>query len=450
MRTAARLLGVAGALAFIAGSAAAQNNNDITINNGDDVIFVLSDPSSGFSDGSNPPAIVDGDYFWKIYPSEALHCKEGSIDTTVMWESIIDTDWGTIPDFYDRIIGNAYECGGTDLDGDLAPDCLPVCARVPSWFATGGFDAGDVLFILGDGGLPNPCTISPPLCTTGGICPLTGLLGYQIQWFGFSVPIPCDGSGTSFLPATTAGVPTTPGHDGDTAITYFAPGGMTFSNPATPGSCGFGDYIFQMDYSTNETQGDCCGEGFSPYGGFQVGTAGTFLDPLNFGATAHLGFDADVINVIGETDAAGLGVEFGIARAGATNGLCLDTNSGSASISIELRDFNTGSVGAPNLALTAFGATGPIPSPGLPVLGGCLMVIPDGILSSSTTSGPVLIDPSIGFGSVGEAYFGGGQLPLPAFGLSPGVFFTLYGQGFVIDIGTFTAEETQVWEARLL
>ena len=50
-----------------------------------------------------------------------------------------------------------------------------------------------------------------------------------------------------------------------------------FSNPATPGSCGFGDYIFQMDYSTNESQGDCCGEGFSPYGGFAI-SGGAFLD----------------------------------------------------------------------------------------------------------------------------------------------------------------------------
>lgn len=456
MRTAARLFGVAGALAFIAGSAAAQNNNDMTINNDGEVLFVLSDPSSGFSNGSNPPAVFTGDYFWKVYPSEALHCKEGSLDVSVMWEVMIDTDWSTTPDFWDRVIGNAYECGGTDLDGDMAPDCTPVCARVPDWLATGGFDSGDVLYILGDGGIPNPCTISPAACTTGGICPLSGLIGYQVQWYGFSDPIPCDGSASSYLPAAAGGVPVTPGYDGDSCITYFAPGGMVFSNPATPGSCGFGDYIFQMDYSTNETQGDCCGEGFSPYGGFAVSgfTGGIFLDPLNWTATSHLGFEQDIINVIGQTDALGLGRENGVAAGGATNGLCLDTNSGSADVKIELRDWNTGSTNpAGNLAFVAFGASGPIPAPGLSIFGGCLMVIPDGILSASTQSGPVAIDPSIGFGAVGEAHFTGANLALPPFGLAPGAPFTLYGQGFVLDLSglpALSAEETQVWELRLL
>lgn len=456
MRTAARLFGVAGALAFIAGSAAAQNNNDIPTNNGGDVLFVLSDPSSGFSSGSNPPAVFTGDYFWKVYPSEALHCKEGSIDVTVMWETMIDTDWSTTPDFWDRVIGNAYECGGTDLNTDGAPDCTPVCARVPDWIATGAFDSGDVLYILGDGGIPNPCTISPAACTSGGICPLSGLIGYQVQWFGFEDPIPCDGSAGSYAPVAVGGVPVTPGHDGDSCITYFAPGGMTFSNPATPGSCGFGDYIFQMDYSTNETQGDCCGEGFSPYGGFAISgfSGGIFLDPLNFASDSTLGFNQDVINVIGDTGT-GLGREQNIDKAGgATNGLCLDTNSGAGSVKIELRDLNTGVTNpAGNLAFVAFGATGPIPSPGINIFGGCLMVIPDGILSASTQSGPVAVDASIGFGSFGEARFVGANLALPAFGLAPGTFFTLFGQGFVLDLSglpALSAEETQVWELRLL
>lgn len=456
MRTAARLLGVAGALAFIAGSAAAQNNNDMTLNNGDEVLFVLSDPSSGFSSGTNPPAVFDGDYFWKIYPSEALHCKDGSINAEVMWESMVDTDWSTAPDFWDRVIGNAYECGGLDLDGTPGPDCGPNCARVPDWLSVGGFDSGDILYILGDGGIPNPCTISPPLCNTTGICPLTGLLGYQVQWFGFSDPIPCDGSATSYAEVSGTSTVITPGYDGDTAITYFAPGGMVFSNPATPGSCGFGDYVFQMDYSTNETQGDCCGEGFSPYSGIgtpALGAWGAFLDPLNFGPLPHLGFDEDIINVIGDSGG-GLGREQGIAGAGATNGLCLDTISGVSSIKIELRDLVTAATNpVANLALVAFGASGPIPAPGLPIFGGCLMVVPDGILSSTTQSGVVALDATIGFGSIGEGRFVGSNLTLPAFGLAPGTYFTLYGQGFVLDLSALpliTAEETQVWELRLL
>ena len=419
-----------------------QNLNDVPLSSGEDTMFVLSDPSVGFTNGAVPPAIFSGDYFWKVYPREILHCADGVATIDAMWETMVDTDWSTPPDLWDRTIGRAYACGGTDLDGDLTPDCLPLCARVPEWLATGGF--GDVLYILGDTGFPNPCTVSPPFCTTGGVCPVSGFLGYTTQWFGFQDEVTCAADLASYAPAQAD-----PGWDGDIAITYFSPGGMVFSNPATPGSCGFGDYVFQMNYSTNETQGDCCGQGFSPYSGYASAESGTwspYLDPLNATPSHHLAFNESVVNVIGDSGS-GLGLEAGTQFGGALNGLCLDTSSGTARIAIELRDY--GSLFAPNnVALVAFSSTGPIPAPGLDVFGARLLIQPDALTLTTIESGTV----TFAGGLQGDALFTGDSIPVPDLGLAQGATLPILAQGFVVDLTNpfdITAKETNAWQVTL-
>lgn len=433
-------------LALVASSAWGQNNNDVPLENGVEEIFVLSDPSVGAPHGSVPPAVFSGDTFWKVYPREILHCADGTLTAQAMWETIIDTDWTTPPDLWDRQIVPAYACGGTDLDGDLAPDCLPVCARVPQWLATGGYDASAAspLIVLGNPGVPNPCLVSPPLCTSAGICPVSGFLGYTANWIGFEQNLPCPANLASYAPAEA-----TPGYDGDVAYVFFVPGGMVYSNPAAPGTCGFGDYVFQVDYSTNETQGDCCGQGFSPYGGYTTAASGTwspFLDALDRTPATHLSFDQAVVNVIGDT---GLGPESGAALGGALNGLCLDTSGGSASLSIEVRDY--GALLLPgNVALVAFSAAGPIPAPGLDVLGGKLLIQPDGLLLASLKTGTVSF--AAGSPLVGEGVFRAGSVPVPALGLPPGATLPLLAQGFVLDVsnpGAITAHGTNAWQVTL-
>ena len=107
MVTATRILTVAGALALGAGLSAAQNSNDSTFNNGGDVIFFYSDPSSGSTSGA-VPANINGDLYFRIHRgNNFMNDVDASLGGSLMevdgyYESLFDSDWSTTPHFYVR------------------------------------------------------------------------------------------------------------------------------------------------------------------------------------------------------------------------------------------------------------------------------------------------------------------------------------------------------------
>ncbi len=407
---------LAGAIVATTSLALAQvNSNNSTLNNGGDVVFLYSSPSSGFTSGANPPDVA-GDWYYKVWEGEGTlnHVTAlGSVmEVDGFYESLFDTFWGTIgspassaADFYERTLGPAV--ASTLNPGILEPG-----------FVTAGFTT-ETLVIVGNSGFGNPCTVAPSLCSpVGSTCPPTGFVnGYLVELNFSSTPgtgivLPADGTSAS-----------------DTALTYFVNGGMT----ATGGVCGLGDYGLQDVHSTDETQRDDAG-GVNIVGGFQLGGGGPLAEAVTSMAEANLTFRDRVTSAVADSGT-GIGVEVGDNGGGATNGRRLDVSSGLATLGVELRDL-AGSGGG-NLAVAGASLT-PIPNPGVPIFGGLgnLMVVPDGVFSATSAIWSGSISPTV-FTFTSEGAFIGPQIPVPAsvFGIEiyiQGICFKFFGTKFVV------------------
>jgi hypothetical protein len=317
-----RSLLTAAGLAACATVTSAQVTNDVPLSNGGDALFFYSDPSAA------------GDLFWRALPGDRLlahqHGPTGdaTMEYTGCYEEIYDTDWSTSPSFFDRHVGPALPVPG-------AP-----CALEPAFLQTGVL--GGTTISIGPSGFGSPCTIAPSICSPGGC----GLAGGPVGWIvdvefasspGTGVVVPADGTAAS-----------------DLAVTYFVPPGM----PATGGPCGLGDYVFQTTHSTDETQANDCG-GLSAFSGSRLGSAPAVQDAFSVTPAFTLAFREPVLNVVAD---GGSGVEHGPNGGGALNGLKLDTQSGAATIGVELRDLE--GIGDLAFVWSAAAAGGP---PGTPV-----------------------------------------------------------------------------------
>ncbi len=416
MRCMLRPFAVAVALAATTSLAFAQvDSNNSTLNNGGDVVFLYSSPSSGFTAAANPPDAA-GDWYYKVWQgSQSLdHVTAlGSVmEVDGFYESLFDTFWGTIgspasssADFYARTLGPAV--ASTVNPGILEPG-----------FVQNGFTT-ETLVIVGNSGFGNPCTVAPSLCSPpGSTCPPTGFVnGYLVELNFSSTPgtgvlLPADGTSLS-----------------DTALTYFVNGGMT----ASGGVCGLGDYGLQDVHSTDETQADTAG-GLNIDGGFQLGGGGPLAEAVVSVLEANLTFRICIVNLKAST--AGGPVEIGDNGGGATNALRLDVSSGLSSVGIEVRHLTTAMV--PNIAAAGFSLTR-IPNPGVPIFGGQanLLIVPDGVFNSTVATGTMT---TTVFVFTSEGVFCGPQFPLPAF--LPGL--VLHAQGLVIDLSSFFVTSTNV------
>jgi hypothetical protein len=415
MRTFAQSIAAAGALAVMAGLASAQAGahfptyNNLLMNNGGDVIYIFSDPSVGFAVGTNPPD-VNGDLYWKVVPGKAMTTASGTIEIQGFEETLYDGDWNTPPDFYDRVLGAAVDsAAGTGANpGNLEPT-----------FFSQGLGTADVLISVGNSGFPNPCTVSPAFCG-GAACHPTGIPGYITAITFGSTPgtglvIPADGTSNS-------------------AVTYFLPGGMTWSSVPF-GPCGTGDYSFNGAFSTDEHLADTTGAGLSPFGGFAVGGSGPLADLNTDAEENNLEFFGAVIQAEVSDTALGWGPEPG------TAGLDLSVGSGGATIGVRLRHIEGGLTG--NSAFCA-GSLTELPAPGVPVLGANLLILPDSIFNSTAGVwvGTIVVGTPAGY-VVQEGDFTSIQLPVPA--TAAGI--NLQIQGFSIDFNTFTAAGSNVFES---
>jgi hypothetical protein len=406
MRTATRVLGVASALALGAGLSAAQNSNDSTFNNGGDVVFFYSDPSSGATSGA-VPADITGDLYWRtMAANNFVNDVDAALGGSLMevdgyYESLFDTDWSTTPHFYAR----AHTFVFTTV---TIPDLGPY-----------GAGTDGVTVVVGPSGFGAPCTVAPSICspaTTGSVCAAPGFVVGWIVDITFGATV---GSGVVI---TAAGAP------GDSmATTWFVTGGM----PATGGTCGAGDYAMQDVHSTDETQADIAA-GINPSGGFQIAGGGLGNEGVASMAEGHEGWRGNIVNMKGNT--AGGGVEVGDNGGGAMNGRNLSVSGGGSTLGVELRDL-AGS-GSPNIGIVGASLT-PLPNPGLPALGGNLLVLPDGLFNSTSAiwQGPVA---PVTFVFTAEGAFQGAQLPVPPTATGA----TLHVQGATFSLITFTVNST--------
>ena len=322
---------------------------------------------------------------------------------------LFDTDWSTTPAFYVRHHGSA----GPDTAGlgGLEPLFLSG-APIASY--------GDITVLVGPSGFGNPCTVAPSLCSpSGGTCPPAGFVnGYLVDLFFGSTP----GTGI-VLPADG-----TPGSD--TATTWFVTGGMT----ASGGTCGLGDYDLQDVHSTDETQADSTGNGVNPLGGFQLAGGGPVQEGVASIAEGNVTFRGNIF--------AGRGGHRHRSRCRGRRQRRrrLERPATSASAvawppsASEIRDLG-GSAG-PNLGIAGLSLT-PLPNPGLPALGGNLLVLPDGLFNSTSGvwQGPVV---ATTFVFTAEGAFTGVQLAIPVTAIGA----IVYAQGATFSLATFTVDST--------
>jgi len=418
MRTATRVLGLASSLALVAGTAAAQNSNDSTLNNGGDVVFFYSSPSSGFSSLAFPPDI-NGDLYWRSHSgANMMNDVDGLIGAAMeidgYYESLFDTNWSTSPSFYARSHGPAL------------PDVGGLGNLEPAFFQLGL--TTETVVLIGPSGFGNPCTIVGTLCSpSGGSCAAPGFVnGYLVDIGlgatpGLGVVLPADGTSAS-----------------DMATTYFVTGGMT----STGSLCGSGDYDMQDVHSTDETQGDATGNGINPNGGLQLAASGPIAEAINSMAEGHETWRGNIVNVVADTF--GGGAEVGDNGGGAMNGRVLSVGGGVATLGVELRDLNTAlTLGGANLGIVG-ASLSPLPG-GFPALGGTLLVFPDGLFNSTSGVWQAPIA-STTFVFTTEGVMNGAQLAIPTTAAGA----TLHIQGAALSFLTVTVDSTNAVTTTLI
>jgi hypothetical protein len=433
MRFSPRLGSFALAALCCGGAGVAQNpiqENDIQFNNGTDVVFLYSDPSVGSSAGTG---VVDlsGDLLWKSYPATALKSPV-PIATPQMqlvgfdW-AIYDTDWSTSATIYDVLISTGTVGTAAPLAGVITPN-----------FA----DPNAVLLLGGPSGFPDPCTISPALCTAGGCPPVGYVNGYLVD---ASLAGPCDGSG---LPAHILLA-----KDNHYCATQFVPGGMTFMS-GPPGACGIGDYSIMDAHSTDETQFADPAVGpsnMNPYGGFQIGGPAAALGPEPSTEIAKYAFQfcEPTISIYVGSDptevSASLpgGLKFLTGDAGAQADV---SGLGGTTIRYIVYDEDGLPVGT-TLCFASSCIAPLLPNPGLNIMGAqVLLNVSDPTVFAALANGLVQLDNQGGV-PFDNGIFQSAIRPLPA--SAGGIGLTLHSQGFPLRIATFALTQTQAFDTAL-
>lgn len=405
-----RLASALAALVAIAATAFAQanpnNENDLPLHNGADIVFLYSDPSVGAPTGTYPPDFVSGDLFWKVYPKEALLSPTGALEISGLQLSVLDTDWTTKPAFYDLMFTRGVPSATSP--GTIEPD-----------FA----DPNAVFLSLGSSGMPDLCLLSPALCA--GPCPLwdptypSFLLDVQLgSCSGDGIIVQADGST-------------------DLVVTAFLPGGMTFQS-GPPGWCGQGDYAILDWHSTDEKQADWLGNGLSAYGGFQIGGPGAQLGPEPKEETWALGlqFCEPMLSV----------------RRVASWPAFVDTPVGLDGVELPIGSgspfgyvvFDEDGIG--DLCFAASSLHPPLAAPGYTLFGAALLLDPtDPVVPLSLKSGTVQLDFQGGIPFDNGMFVSPAPLAIPpsAAGLA------LWSQGLTLDLATLAGRSTQVTRTRL-
>ena len=394
--------------AVLASSSSAQAN-DVPRNNGGDVVFFYSDPSLGAPLGSPPD--LQGDLFWTVHPGvDQLAYSDGApvaqMEIAGYQETIFDTDWSTMPWFYDRTHGPALPGASGGLE--------------PAFFQLGL--TSEVTVALGPTGFGSPCTLAPSICSPGGC-------GLGFTGLGWIYDIQLGASPGSGVVVTSSGTSAS-----DLATTWFLPGGM----PASGGLCGEGDYAQQDVHSSDETAADP-GGGVNPWGGYQLGGSGPVQEPITDTVESIVTWRGPVLNPRADS---GAGLEVGPNGGGGQNGFLLSVSGGAARLSVELRD-ELGAGVPGNLAFVGASLT-PLTVPGATILGAQVLVKPDPLFAATVQVWKGSLQPIV-FLFTPEGAFQTVALDVPP-ALAGGALFV---QGLTLDPATLGARTTNRVRVRL-
>lgn len=433
-----RLLLAATAAAVLGSAAWAQNldnDNDLALYRGLDILYVYGDPSNGVDAGVTAPPWgsatapwTTNDFYWKVFPREALRDCSGSLEITSFEMFNFDTDYTTL-----------------DANGNnTALQDMQITVGVPSVLNPGQIepspdDPASIYIVGGRIFLPDPG------------CPPPGFANGYLLNVNFAGGVP--GAG---IILTAAGAT-------DYVINHFVPGGYAgpFSAPGT-GACLQGDMPIPDAHSSGlfcgatgtcadacggETQADWLATGYSAYGGF--GAPGPTFGGIDFICeTPGFAFQFRENIVVPRVDAGmGVGVEEGLAALK----MSMSLYPGAKSIGGRLYAYQ--SVG--DFGIVSISLAGNIPNPCVPIVGGGRVgVIPDGFWAATFAllQGPIVLTDN-GAAPIGDPFDDGtfdtlnlGPLP-PGFGA-----LNLYYQGHAVNLmpPPLTVDSTQVFVCDLL
>jgi hypothetical protein len=157
-------------------------------------------------------------------------------------------------------------------------------------------------------------------------------------------------------------------------------------------------------------------------------------------AVGHVSFREPMLNVRTKDFTGGAASSYlGYNGGGGTDALRLSVGAGLAKIGVEIRSRQH--AGTSNLA--AVGASiGTLPAPGIDVLGAHLLLAPLPMLSSAIAAWSGAVTPKVfTYSFTPEGVFLGPLVGVPAAAAGA----DLYLQGFVLDLGTGVAVNTNVW-----
>jgi len=268
------------------------NENDLTLNNGWDLMYVYDDPSIGPPVGtSGVPDFATNSWFWKVMPKETLLHRTGVMEATGLDFLHQDGDFGVTENGNNTAFADYFVSGADTTNPPLEPGLIEPDQADPN----------GVLISFGPGGPKNNVFITDPGCA-----PTAYAWAYEID-----VDL-TGGAGPG------AGIPILADGLHDLCLTTFVPGaGHTYSGPNTCGDDN-GDGAVVDGHSSNmvgaigETPFDLDGGGNSRFGGFGTLGMAAGTDGVHEAPASCLQFAEPTLAMV-VNSATGQGLEEGLA-----------------------------------------------------------------------------------------------------------------------------------------
>lgn len=413
---------------LLAGGAAAQvSHNRVQLDNGGETVIWLNDPFVG-----SDPTRGDwtGDYFWKVLPADVLRTGDGVASLTGIEYYVFDQDW----DLDDATLWAYALTEGVkseDLGGGgsgFSPGNIEPWMADPSALLVPGIENAGLGNPLGAGQCPPGDSIAGWLITEtfedtdGALIPIKELIADGAHDYVYSAFFP-DGQSATFGGANCGG-------GGNATFQYYV-STDTFEVP-----------------DGGENIPDVLGTGYSAYGGRHFGDpqGGGFHFPVansfDRGAQLAFHFDRPTLNVVVDAGLDGHGPERGLASLHVPLGLDAAGLPAGTQCSLGWEIYSADALGkGDRLAMAAATFMQPLGT-AVPFFGGSTLLLNsvDPVFLSSLLSWGFPAFQDEGSESVARS----GLIPIQA---EPAFLGTaIWMQGFELDLGSESLEDTQVWK----